>query len=79
MSFVKKMMKFKGKLMSIYDDRRPPIRISPTERRFDALMDKYMRKAALANSQDYSPYIGENPDILSILAYRDKLQRKGHI
>lgn len=65
--------------MSIYDDRLPTIRTSPTKRRFDVLMDKYMRKAALANSQDYSPNMNGDPDILNILAYRDKLQRKGRI
>jgi len=64
--------------MQIYDDR-PSLRKSPKAKRFDVLMDKYMRKIALANSQAYGPYIGGDADILNILAYRDKLYRKGRI
>ena len=64
--------------MQIYDDR-PSLRKSPKARRFDVLMDKYMRKTVMANSQMRDVYVGVDADILNILAYRDKLQRKGSV
>jgi len=64
--------------MRIYDDR-PSMRKSPKAKRFDVLMDKYMRRSAFANSQGFDAMMDGDPDILNILAYRQKLQRKGRI
>lgn len=65
--------------MRIYDDRFPSMQTNPKMRRFDKLMNKYMRKVALANTQSADVYVDGHVDVLNILAYRDKLNRKGHI